>query len=615
MTYIIDPSTLIQSKVSTVQILSIARHVLHAKPNFVENVMNLMVSSNNSSNVFDTVKDLKMCFIYRENFFSTVHGLPKSCKQLKMLQTIFSTSKKEDISNILNPVASDEALTFTDSTNFDEILVNAINCASLLICSVILCTESDTFQIEGVFFDKEFNLINTPMTSPTLENEARLNSLESSVFEMQSNIKSMMNSMESMVKALANKSVTSTDSLDNSRKEPKKPVPHTKKDAGNPYSILNKTKYRIDNEVDSDDESIDDPINDDIEEYSEDNLDQKSNFDASYTLSERTFLEMQFSIWKSNVKPISEPRKINALISLMQSHGMLIAQASGQLIQIKFLKSSMKSNCSYETLSLGTSFIDCQTNILVPRSFPEYIKYNQETTECLQNMVCEVIDCNEEMKAWATAILVYFPKFSNSMELKFKHIYNKKFCITQFAILWRLHIWILNVTIISKDVTFLNKLDEIWDKHIKTLFDTDPLKENLLTACNFLGYRCVSCNNKGLPYQLCPTITCLKDHTTSAKPSYSNVKTPLTDDYKTWLLLPETTTLIASKPKNFNKFDHYYSNVATKAQKDQHTKIKSGTGPFSRINSSNFSNSTNLDHYLNNQHEILLNGPFEHFSK
>jgi hypothetical protein len=484
-----------------------------------------------------------------------------------------------------------------------------------LICSVILCTESDTFQIEGVFFDKEFNLINTPMTSPTLENEARLNSLESSVFEMQSNIKSMMNSMESMVKALANKSVTSTDSLDNSRKEPKKPVPHTKKDAGNPYSILNKTKYRIDNEVDSDDESIDDPINDDIEEYSEDNLDQKSNFDASYTLSERTFLEMQFSIWKSNVKPISEPRKINALISLMQSHGMLIAQASGQLIQIKFLKSSMKSNCSYETLSLGTSFIDCQTNILVPRSFPEYIKYNQETTECLQNMVCEVIDCNEEMKAWATAILVYFPKFSNSMELKFKHIYNKKFCITQFAILWRLHIWILNVTIISKDVTFLNKLDEIWDKHIKTLFDTDPLKENLLTACNFLGYRCVSCNNKGLPYQLCPTITCLKDHTTSAKPSYSNVKTPLTDDYKTWLLLPETTTLIASKPKNFNKFDHYYSNVATKAQKDQHTKIKSGTGPFSRINSSNFSNSTNLDHYLNNQHEILLNGPFEHFSK
>jgi len=615
MTYIIDPSTLIQSKVSTVQILSIARHVLHAEPNFVENVMKLMVSSNNSSNVFDTVKDLKMCFIYRENFFSTVHGLPKSCKQLKMLQTIFSTSKKEDISNILNPVASDEALTFTDSTNFDEILVNAINCASLLICSVILCTESDTFQIEGVFFDKEFNLINTPMTSPTLENEARLNSLESSVFEMQSNIKSMMNSMESMVKALANKSVTSTDSLDNSRKEPKKPVPHTKKDAGNPYSILNKTKYRIDNEVDSDDESIDDPINDDIEEYSEDNLDQKSNFDASYTLSERTFLEMQFSIWKSNVKPISEPRKINALISLMQSHGMLIAQASGQLIQIKFLKSSMKSNCSYETLSLGTSFIDCQTNILVPRSFPEYIKYNQETTECLQNMVCEVIDCNEEMKAWATAILVYFPKFSNSMELKFKHIYNKKFCITQFAILWRLHIWILNVTIISKDVTFLNKLDEIWDKHIKTLFDTDPLKENLLTACNFLGYRCVSCNNKGLPYQLCPTITCLKDHTTSAKPSYSNVKTPLTDDYKTWLLLPETTTLIASKPKNFNKFDHYYSNVATKAQKDQHTKIKSGTGPFSRINSSNFSNSTNLDHYLNNQHEILLNGPFEHFSK
>jgi hypothetical protein len=615
MTYIIDPSTLIQSKVSTVQILSIARHVLHAKPNFVENVMNLMVSSNNSSNAFDTVKDLKMCFIYRENFFSTVHGLPKSCKQLKMLQTIFSTSKKEDISNILNPVASDEALTFTDSTNFDEILVNAINCASLLICSVILCTESDTFQIEGVFFDKEFNLINTPMTSPTLENEARLNSLESSVFEMQSNIKSMMNSMESMVKALANKSVTSTDSLDNSRKEPKKPVPHTKKDAGNPYSILNKAKYRIDNEVDSDDESIDDPINDDIEEYSEDNLDQKSNFDASYTLSERTFLEMQFSIWKSNVKPISEPRKINALISLMQSHGMLIAQASGQLIQIKFLKSSMKSNCSYETLSLGTSFIDCQTNILVPRSFPEYIKYNQETTECLQNMVCEVIDCNEEMKAWATAILVYFPKFSNSMELKFKHIYNKKFCITQFAILWRLHIWILNVTIISKDVTFLNKLDEIWDKHIKTLFDTDPLKENLLTACNFLGYRCVSCNNKGLPYQLCPTITCLKDHTTSAKPSYSNVKTPLTDDYKTWLLLPETTTLIASKPKNFNKFDHYYSNVATKAQKDQHTKIKSGTGPFSRINSSNFSNSTNLDHYLNNQHEILLNGPFEHFSK
>ena len=58
MTCIIDPSTLILTKASTAQVLSIARHVLHAKPNFVENVINLMVSSNNSSDVFDTVKDL-----------------------------------------------------------------------------------------------------------------------------------------------------------------------------------------------------------------------------------------------------------------------------------------------------------------------------------------------------------------------------------------------------------------------------------------------------------------------------------------------------------------------------------------------------------------------------
>ena len=574
MTFIIDPSTLIQTKASSAQVISIARHVLHAKPNFLEHIMNLKVSSDDSSDVFDTIKDLKMCFIFRENFFSIVHGLSKSCKQLKMLHTIFSTTKNEDISNILNPVASEEALPCTDSTNFDKILISAINCASLLICLVSLYTEYDVFEFKGVFFDKEFNLIDAPKASPTLENEARLNSLESSVFEIQSNMKSMMYSMESMVKALSNKSVTSSDIAEKIHKEPKKPATSPKKDAGNPFSILQKLSYRNDNDVDSDDEFIDDPIDDDIDEFSEDNLDQNTNFDSSYNLSERSFFEMQLSIWKSKMKPISEPRKINALISLMQSHGMLVVQASGQLVQTKFFKNSMKSNCSYETLTLGTSFIDCHTNILVPRSFPEYIKYNQETTECLQNMVCEVIECNEEMRAWATAILVYFPKFSNSMELKFKHIYNKKYCITQYAILWRLHIWMLNVTIISKDVTFLNKLDEIWDKHIKILFDTDPLKENLLTACSFLGYRCISCNNKGLPYQLCPTISCLKDQTGSTKPSFSNIETPLSDDYKNWLLLPETISLIASNSQIFNKFDHYYNTVASKSQKERILKSK-----------------------------------------
>ena len=405
------------------------------------------------------------------------------------------------------------------------------------------------------------------------------------------------------------------------RKEPKRTTqilhskPSARIDKGNPFSpLVNLNTDVFEDAADDDNDDDDDDnakssqndsfINDEIEEYTDDDSDAIS-MSKSYTTPEMSFIKDQTNLWKSNVL-ISNPREIHILSSLASNKGLLIAQASGQLVLLKTLKTSVKTPLSYDLLTLGTKFIDCQTNILFPRSYPEMISYFSDTINTLQKIVGGQIDCNPEVLDWATRMSQHIHAYHSKLHQLFKHAYKAQYAITQYAILLRVHIWCMNVAVISKDPSFLKNVNEIWDKYIKHVFEATPSGENLISACTLLGYRCVTCYKMYVPTQLCST--CLPTQTIAKAGPFTS-KTQLEKDHFTWTTSPDGIAWLASNAKA-SSFSHYCSKIATSAQKEAHNKLKRPT------NSPKFATHAKcLSYYAINQNEIPLLCSSEHFSK
>ena len=406
------------------------------------------------------------------------------------------------------------------------------------------------------------------------------------------------------------------------RKEPKRTTqvlqskPSARIDKGNPFSPLVNLNTDVfedaaddDNDDDDDDDNAkssqnDSFINDEIEEYTDDDSDAIS-MSKSYTNPEMSFIKDQTNLWKSNVL-ISNPREIHILSSLASNKGLLIAQASGQLVLLKTLKTSVKTPLSYDLLTLGTKFIDCQTNILFPRSYPEMISYFADTINTLQKIVGGQIDCYPEVLDWATRMSQHIHAYHSKLHQLFKHAYKVQYAITQYAILLRVHIWCMNVAVISKDPSFLKNVNEIWEKYIKHVFEATPSGENLISACTLLGYRCITCYKMSVPTQLCST--CLPTQTIAKAGPFTS-KTQLEKDHFTWTTSPDGISWLASNAKA-SSFSHYCSKIATSAQKEAHNKLKRPT------NSPKFATHAKcLSYYAINQNEIPLLCSSEHFSK
>jgi hypothetical protein len=96
-----------------------------------------------------------------------------------------------------------------------------------------------------------------------------------------------------------------------------------------------------------------------------------------------------------------------------------------------------------------------------------------------------------------------------------------------------------------------------------------------------------------------------------SKVNTPNSKSPLDEEYKIWLLLPETITLLASKPKTFKPFNHFFTTIASKSLKDSHNKSKGQSSSNAKFTT----HSKCLAHFVINQNEIPLMGGFDHYIK
>jgi hypothetical protein len=410
-------------------------------------------------------------------------------------------------------------------------------------------------------------------------------------------------------KVSSNSSQRKDPKIQKTMQKPKSSSP--KPDKGNPYSplVLNNDNNDEDDDEDDDDDDnksvskSDSFNNDEIEEFTDEDSSLFSNSNA-YTTLETTFIKDQTLLWKANLLNLSNPRAIHALSSLAENKGLLIAQASGQLVQLKFPKTL---KCSQNLFTLGSKYIDCQSNILYPRSFPEMNTYFSETTLILQRIVGGDVECEIDTSNWATKMIQFFPRYTSQLSIKFNHGYNRNYSITQYAILLRLHLWCMNVTVINKNPSFLSKVDAIWDKFIRYDFEAYPTNEKLLAACALVGYRCTTCHKLFVPTQLCPVCFSLQTVPKLVGPFSS--KTQLEKDYQLWLPSPEGIAWVASNVKS-KTWDHYYSKIATTAQRDSHNKLKkSGSSPKFA------SYSKCLNHYAANQHEIPLLCGADHHTK
>jgi hypothetical protein len=369
-------------------------------------------------------------------------------------------------------------------------------------------------------------------------------------------------------------------------------------DKGNLFSPLDNLNDDDEDDVDEDDIksgfNTDSTREDEIEPFSDEDVSMLSNSN-SYSPSDMYFIKDQAALWKS--KPaVSRPREIHSLQSLADNRGLLIAQASGQMVQLKTLK-SMKCNQAFNLFTMGSKYIDCQTNILFPRSYPEMIRYFADTTSTLQKIISEEINCDAGIRVWASKVSFFFQRYTSQLQLRFKHAYNPHYSITQYATLLRLHLWCMNIVVVTKEPAFLNNVARIWDKFIKHDFESSPSPHDLLAACALVGYRCTTCYKIGVPVQLCSV--CFSSQTVSKAGPFTT-KTQLEMDYKAWSASPDGIAWVTANSKP-NAWNHYLLKVATAAQRDAHNKArKSTTVP-------KFSSHGKCLHYLvENQHEIPL---------
>ena len=393
------------------------------------------------------------------------------------------------------------------------------------------------------------------------------------------------------------------DSSINKKQEPSISPPLKTKsspglDKGNLFSPLDNLNDDDEDDVDEDDTKSSfhtvSTRNDEIEPFSDEDASVLSNSN-SYLPSDLYFIKDQAGLWKS--KPaVSRPREIHSLSSLAANRGLLIAQASGQMVQLRTLK-SMKCNQAFNLFTMGSKYIDCQTSILFPRSYPEMVRYFAGTTSTLQKIISEEINCDAGIRSWATDMSYFFPRYTSQLQLRFQHAYNPHFSITQYATLLRLHLWCMNIVVVNKDPAFLNNAAKIWDKFIKHDFESSPNPNDLLLACAFVGYRCTTCYKLGVPVQLCSV--CFSSQTVSKAGPFTT-KTQLEIDYKAWSASPEGVAWVTANSKP-NAWNHYLLKVATAAQRDAHNKArKSTTVPkFS-------SHGKCLQYLVENQHEIPL---------
>jgi hypothetical protein len=517
--------------------------------------------------------------------------------------------------------------------NLDENNIFQALCISFNVLLEIFLSDLSYFSYGELFFDRDLvilsqmelnNIFNVNDTFSEINPMLKTyNELKNDISDQNAKLEIMDAKFEKMMELILSLKLNQTSNeigkadLPRDVNRPKiqktnqKPSSSPKPDKGNIYSPLEKFNDNDDKDDDADDNDGDNKsvsrsnsfIDDEIEEFTDEDSSLFSNSNA-YTTLETTFIKDQTLLWKANLLNLSNPRAIHALSSLAENKGLLIAQASGQLVQLKFPKTL---KCSQNLFTLGSKYIDCQSNILYPRSFPEMNTYFSETTLILQRIVGGDVECEIDTSNWATKMIQFFPRYTSQLSIKFNHGYNRNYSITQYAILLRLHLWCMNVTVINKNPSFLSKVDAIWDKFIRYDFEAYPTNEKLLAACALVGYRCTTCHKLFVPTQLCPVCFSLQTVPKLVGPFSS--KTQLEKDYQLWLPSPEGIAWVASNVKS-KTWDHYYSKIATTAQRDSHNKLKkSGSSPKFA------SYSKCLNHYAANQHEIPLLCGADHHTK
>jgi hypothetical protein len=570
-----------------------------------------------------------------EQSFDKVIFMKKNRKNLKTSVSFLLTGKstKKDLVKSANLLV--------DWNLDEENIFRAICIAFHVLCQIFL-SEEKYFSYENSSFDRNLIILSQMEldiifkvndsfldSNPMIENPNNMINVISNLttslqqtnakFDKMLDLFSLLNTKVKQLESDKEKFDLPRDESTHStqRKDPKvfppiqKPKSSPKPDKGNPYTSLEKFNNDDDNDDDNDADDAnnksvskcDSFIDDEIEDFSDEDSSLFSNSNA-YTTLESSFIKDQTLLWKSNFPNLTNPREIHALSSLAENKGLLIAQASGHLVQMKFPKTS---KCNQYLFSLGSKFIDCQTKILYPRSFPEMCAYFSETTLILQRIVGGDIECDTDTLNWATKMIQFFPRYTSQLSIKFNHGYNRNYSITQYAILLRLHLWCMNVTVINKNPSFLSNVDSIWDKFIRYDFEAYPMHEKLLAACALVGYRCTTCHKLFVPTQICPV--CFSTQTISKVVGPFTSKTQLEKDYQIWSSSPEGIAWVTSNVKS-KAWDHYYSKIATTAQRDSHIKNKKSSS------SPKFASySKCLNHYAANQHEIPLLCGADHHTK
>jgi len=603
------PALFVETTISADVILTICHHLKNANPELEVIILENVIPNREDLTPSEILNDVAIHFYENKSFADLIIR-----KNLNLLSSVAflllgKTSKKE--------LAEITALLL--DWNLDESNIFQALCISFNLLLEIFLSDFPYFSYGEFSFDRELVImtqmelteifkVNDSISESNPMLKTRFEKMDARFEKMDARFEKMDSKFDKMMDLISSLKVEKADSSRGTHNIKKKQEPSispplkTKSspglDKGNLFSPLD--NLNDDDDDDDDEDGIKSSFNtestrdDEIESFSDEDTSMLSNSN-SYSPSDMYFIKDQTALWKS--KPaVSRPREIHSLQSLADNRGLLIAQASGQMVQLRTLK-SMKCNQAFNLFTMGSKYIDCQTNILFPRSYPEMIRYFADTTSTLQKIISEEINCDAGIRGWATNMSYFFQRYTSQLQLRFQHAYNPHYSITQYATLLRLHLWCMNIVVVNKDPAFLNNAAKIWDKFIKHDFEKSPDPSDLLAACALVGYRCTTCYKIGVPSQLCSV--CFSQQTVSKAGPFAT-KTQLEMDYKAWSASPDGIAWITANSKP-NAWNHYFLKVATAAQRDAHNKARKSTAV------PKFSSHGKCLHYLvENQHEIPL---------
>ena len=531
-------------------------------------------------------------------------GQPKSTTMIDLIGYLVSHADQSE-GDLFKTKAL--ALLSAANTNSPITLDNSIEdnkiCSKFLFwCIYVLAwiahtdDEANSFAINGVVFDRNFNLI---LPSSDQIKDDRISKLEteaaitrSQLADMNSLLLKIYDSLPGTTTKAASNILDTSIPKSRSRApiKPTRPPSSTATSNANPPNSGSHNDSLLTNDYSSGDEDEEDNESN-ISESSSTLLDIKdSRLDfsrgrsdspikatkahRSFSTADNNFRQNNLTNWTQ--EHLLQPHSIEALANMLANEGLLTSTAAGTQYRNTIIGST-RGGVKFPILSqpLGNKVVNLQPLLAYPVSMYQ-LKIHMEQNKQISVEVAKPTYDDIRHRDWPYSFANKYSEFTTRLSQRWDDIVSSSLSskkhLSIYAVFLQCYIHFMKIVINDRNPELFDKFDEVWSRVYQYKLTATHPPSHLLTILTLLGSRCATCKNIGSHVQCCSATACLAAH----KTNITRAKSQLDLAFPAWKASPAgvQAAAAASTNRNPNALWNAYYRQASQELKSQHDSHK-----------------------------------------